>query len=542
MRGLLTHLLLCSRSLSGPSHQKCQAIANDTGHELIPGLRQTSWNVLVLWGHKLVSVAASFFVMGAATRLYGLEQIGVWIFATALASYLSMLDFGTSSALPRIVPKLRQRGNVDAIRQIVSTAFSLAVAVAIVGLVVLLAFGNYLVEALTGDTSGDRSQYAILVMTLLAGLVALPLRVGYGLLASVNRFDIYFGVDLAGIILRVILVFFVVVTWQCGIVMFATVALISPLMANIVQYLLGLRFNDLRIGWGDISMAAVKELLSHTGASLLLTFSVMLLIQGSTLAAAKLGTSAVAILAFPLLLITQGMSFGASAGALVSPVASALSVAGSGRLREMALGTISASSTVSVAIFLLLYFLGPVLLDYWLVGGKVDRTALEEIVGVLDILLWGGVFIGPAAAARGILMGIGKHWVGASVEFGSSIFGLLAGISMMASGQGTAGLAWGLALGFVARYIGLLAPLVGGVGTTLGAVVFVTGKPVIVGLVSIALSGYFFGIPSYDSGMTSAVGGASAAMSVWAIGTWWVVLNGIQREYVASRLKRVISN
>ncbi len=542
MRGLPTHILHSSRSLSGPSHQNRRVIANGTGRELIPGLRQTSWNVLVLWGHKLVSVAASFFVMGAATRLYGLEQIGVWIFATALASYLSMLDFGTSSALPRIVPSLRQRGNVDSIRQIVSTAFSLAVAVAIVGLVVLLTFGNYLVVALTGDTSGDRSQYAILVMTLLAGLAALPLRVGYGLLASVNRFDIYFGVDLAGIILRVILVFFVVVTWQWGIVMFATVALISPLLANIVQYLLGLRFNDLRIVWGDISMAAVKELLSHTGASLLLTFSVMLLIQGSTLAAAKLGTSAVAILAFPLLLITQGMSFGASAGALVSPVASALSVAGSGRLREMALGTISASSAVSVAIFLLLYFLGPVLLDYWLVGGKVDRTALEEIVGVLDILLWGGVFIGPAAAARGMLMGIGKHWVGASVEFGSSIFGLLAGISMMASGQGTAGLAWGLALGFVARYIGLLAPLVGSVGTTLGAVMLVTGKPVIVGLVSIALSGYFFGIPSYDSGMTSAVGGASAAMLVWAIGTWWVVLNGIQREYVASRLKRVISN
>ncbi len=498
--------------------------------------------MLVIWCHKLGSLAASIFVMGAATRLYGLEQIGVWIFATALASYLVLLDFGTSSALPRIVPRLRQSGNVDAIRQIVSTAFSLAVVVATVGLVVLFAFGHHLLEALTGDASGDQSQYAILVMTLLAGLVSLPLRVGYGLLASVSRFDVYFGVDLAGIILRVILVFFVVVAWQWGIVLFAAAALISPLMANIVQYLLGLRFSALRISWGDISMAAVRELLSHTGASLFLTFSAMLLIQGSTLAAAKLGTSAVAILAFPLLLITQGMSFGASAGALVSPVASALSVAGSGRLREMALGTISAGSAISVAIFLLLYFLGPVFLDYWLLGGKVDRPALEEIVGVLDILLWGGLFIGPAAAARGVLMGIGKHWVGASVEFGSSILGFLAGISMMASGQGTAGLAWGLALGFVARYVGLLAPLVGSVGTTLGAVLMVTGKPVIVGLVSIALSIYLFGIPSYDSGTASAVGGASAAMSVWAIGTWWVVLNSIQREYVASRLKRVFSN
>ena len=98
--------------------------------------------MLVIWGHKLGSVAASFFVMGAATRLYGLEQIGVWIFATALASYLAMLDFGTSSALPRIVPRLRQSGNLDAIHQIVSTAFSLAVVMAIVGLAVLLAFGT----------------------------------------------------------------------------------------------------------------------------------------------------------------------------------------------------------------------------------------------------------------------------------------------------------------------------------------------------------------------------------------------------------------
>ncbi len=480
--------------------------------------------------------------MGAATRLYGLEQIGVWIFATALASYLAMLDFGTSSALPRIVPRLRQSGNEDAIRQIVSTAFSLAVTVAILGLVALFAFGHHLVEALTGDTSGDTSQQTILVMTLLAGLVALPLRVGYGLLASVNRFDVYFGVDLIGIILRVILVFFVVITWQWGIVMFAAAALVTPLIANIVQYLLGLRFSGLRIGWGDISMAAVKELLSHTGASLLLTFSAMLLIQGSTLAAAKLGTSAVAILAFPLLLITQGMSFGASAGGLVSPVASALSVADSGRLRAMALGTISAASAFSVAIFLLFFFLGPVFLDYWLVGGKVDRAALEDIVGVLDILLWGALFIGPAAAARGVLMGIGKHWAGASVEFGSSILGLLAGISMMVSGQGTAGLAWGLALGFVARYAGLLALLVGSIGTSLGAVLLVTGKPVIVGLVSIALASYYFGLPSYDSGMALAVGGASVAISVWAIGTWRVVLNSIQREYVVSRIKRVFKN
>jgi O-antigen/teichoic acid export membrane protein len=508
---------------------------------LIPSLRKTSWNVLVIWVHKLGSVAASFFVMGAATRLYGLEQIGVWIFATALSSYLAMLDFGTSSALPRIVPRLRQSGNLDAIHQIVSTAFSLAVVMAIVGLAVLLAFGNYIVESLTGDTAIYLNQYAILMMTLLAGLVALPLRVGYGLLASVNRFDVYFGVDLAGIILRMILIFFVVVSWQSDIVIFAIVALIFPLMANIVQYLLGLRFCDLKIGWGGISMSAVKELLSHTGASLSLTLSTMLLIQGSTLVAAKLGTSAVAILAFPLLMITQGMSFGASAGALVSPVASALSVADTHRLRRIALGTICASSVVSVAVFLLLYFMGPVLLDYWLVGGKVDRTALDEFVGVLYVLLWGGLFIGPAGAARGVLMGIGKHWACAYVEFGSSILGLLAGISIMASGQGTAGLAWGLSLGFVARYVGLLALFVRNVGTTLGAVVPATVKPVIVCLVSIALSSYFFGNPSYNSVMVAA-GGASAAMSIWAMGTWLIVLNSIQRGYIVFRVKRIFSN
>jgi O-antigen/teichoic acid export membrane protein len=489
-----------------------------------------------MWGHKLASMGASLFIMGAAIRLYGPEQMGIWIFATSLATYLALLDFGTASALPRILPRLRHSHGEAEINRIVSTAFGLALLAALLAITVFGFLNDYLLEMLMGTRITDPGQQIVLEITVLAALLAVPLRVGYGLLASLSRFDLYFGIDLIGVLARVALVFGVVVAWQAEMMVFALVATLPPLLANIAQFATGIRHAGVRIGWRDVSFANLGDILSHTGASLLLTFSTMLLIQGGTLASAQLSLVAVTIFAIPLMLVTQAMSFGASTGALVAPVASALSVGGGDKLREIVMGAIGASMSISVLVALSLYVVGPVFLQWWLAGDAVGQGALEEMRGVLNVLLVGALLIAPTSVARGVLLGTGSHWSSATVEFGGAVLGLVCGMMLMTSfDMGVAGLAWGFVLGYVSRFAVMVVLLARVAQVGMVWLVLAVIKPLLFGVLGLFLAITWFGWPSPDSGVWLSALRLILACFVWAVGTWLFVLNALQRQKVVNK-------
>lgn len=493
-----------------------------------------------MWSHKLASMGASLFIMGAAIRLYGPEQMGIWIFATSLATYLALLDFGTASSLPRILPRLRRSHSGVEINRLVSTAFWMVCLAAVSAFVAFSVFNDFLFEILMGANVSDPRQKLVLEITVLAALLAVPLRVGYGLLASLSRFDLYFGIDLIGIAARVALVFGVVVTWQADMVVFALVATLPPLLANMAQFAMGFRYAKVRINWSDLSFSNVGEIFSHTGASLLLTFSTMLLVQGGTLASAQLGLVAVAIFAIPLMLVTQAMSFGASTGALVAPVASALSVGEAAKLREIVMGAIGASMSVSILVSLSLYVLGPVFLQWWLSTDSMGVGPLNEMENVLNVLLVGALLIAPTSVARGVLLGTGRHWSSAMVEFAGAVLGLACGVMLIhIFDMGVAGLAWGFVLGYASRFFVMALLLVRSARVGLGWIVLAVIKPLLFGMIGLALAVAVLGWPMFDSGVGISLLRLVLACSVWAAGTWVFVLNDVQRRSFLGYFRKV---
>lgn len=504
----------------------------------VPGLRQTTRNICILWGQKLVSMAATLLVMGAAVRLYGLEQIGVWILGTTIATYLALLDFGAASALPRTLPRLLRSDNAAGVR-LVSGAALLTLLVAGAGILLFAVCGENLANVLLDGHNNTATEQMVLAITILAAILAIPLRVGYGLLASVSRFDIYFGIDLIAQVVRTVLVMLVVVEWRLDIVFFALVATSPSLIANVIQYALGLRHSRIRIEFSWGLLAHARELLSHSGASLLQTFSTMLLIQGSTLAAAQLGTTSVAAIAIPLMLVTQAMSFTAAAGALVTPVASTLSLNSDGDLEAMARNSITASASLSAPLVLSLFLAGPSLMQLWLGAGKADQNALGQLTHVLQLLVVGAFFIGPAAAARGVLMGVGKHWHSATAETASALAGLLFGFLLLNMFElGVYGIAVGVAFGFVVRYLVVTALLIRSITIAPKALLLSTAKPFALLLIGLAPSTLWLGLPDPSMNWREATQHILAGWMIWGLGSWVFVLNKLQRASVISWIRQ----
>lgn len=476
--------------------------------------------------------------MGAAVRLYGLEQVGVWVLGTTISSYLALLDLGASSALPRSLPRLLQSDRDKGARLVSCTVF-LTLFVAGVALVLLAQLGGSLANVLLDVRNNTAVQQKVFAVVIVSAILSIPLRVGYGLLASESRFDIYFGIDLMAQIVRVGLVTLVVARLRLDIVIFAFAATSPVLIGNVLQYVVGLRRSKIKVSLSRSLLHDIRELVSHAGASLLLTLSTMLLIQGSTLSATPLGTASVAAVAIPLMLVTQAMSFTGAAGALVTPIASTLSAKEYGKLGGMTRSSIAVSASVSTPLVLLLFFAGPILLRLWLGAGGANGQAFGQLMHVLQLLIIGAFFIGPAAAARGVLMGIGRHWHGALAEFVSSALGLLFGVALVkVLGLGVFGIALGVAFGFFLRCIVLIALLVRCIAVEPKALWGAVVKPFALLLASFVPPVFWLGTFEPSTIWQQAVVSIAIAWLTWGSASWVFLLNQRQRELIASWIRQ----
>lgn len=504
----------------------------------VPSARQTVRNIVFLWGHKVAYVISSLLVTGVAARFYGLEEMGVWILGTTLATYVALLDFGAASALPRILPRLLSKGRHSEASRLVSCAFLLGAGVSLIGVLVIYFGGVGVAQILLGESAGA-GHYDVLAVAVVAALAGLPLKVGYGLLATSNRFDIYFGLDLAGVFFRLALVLLVVLEWRLGIFVFAVVAVLPPLLTNIIQYHLGVRQVGVSITFSGLSRASVYELMSHTGASLLLTFSAMMLAQGSIIAAAKLGLASVSALAIPLMLVTQAVSFSGSLGALVTPVVSSLSVAKEQALADVAIGAISLSASMSVPIVVALFFAGPAFVHWWLGTGAGEHTLMQQLVWNLQILSIGAFFVGPASAVRGVLLGAGRHWGSAFSELSSAVLGLGIGLALLQlTTLGVSALAIGVSVGFMARLS--LAAILLNMEIRLRPFDLVMSifKPSGLLLLSMGAPTVIFGFPGALSALHTLMAQVVMGGMIWAIGTWWFVLTPSVRNFLANKIRK----
>src|SRR6202051_4886833 len=89
----------------------------------------------------VLSLFANFFVIGEAVRHLGMGPYGVLTLALAFslsAGFLSISDLGLQSGVTRFVADADGRGQRDRISEVVSSAFALLSAAAVVAVAILL--------------------------------------------------------------------------------------------------------------------------------------------------------------------------------------------------------------------------------------------------------------------------------------------------------------------------------------------------------------------------------------------------------------------
>ncbi|MBN1378998.1 MAG: hypothetical protein JXA04_07160 [Gammaproteobacteria bacterium] len=392
----------------------------------VPGLSQVSQNLVVTWSHKLVSVFVTFFITGIATRALGLETMGLWVIAMSVAAYMQVLDLGVASALPRILPRLKAAGDDAAVARSVSVAIIITTVFGALGLLVSPGVAWFVSGAYDASMYSQETLFWLIFAALIISALVVPFRLGFGLLATGHRFDIYFAIEIVGLFLKFAAVFIVLHWLGGGIIAYGITVSLIPLMSSATQTVSGLRVIRPKLSkplrWHRQEAATM---LSSCGAALLMTLAGTLHIQGGNLIAANAGAKAAALVGYPMMLIINAMSFSGSLGAFLTPIASGLKgAAEEDRLSRITVSTVRGSFAIAILIGVVLLVSGRLLLQLWLGDEVTISEDLDQMNIYLQVLLIGGTLLIPSLVAKGMLMSTGWHWHVAIVDFTGAAIGL----------------------------------------------------------------------------------------------------------------------
>jgi O-antigen/teichoic acid export membrane protein len=304
-------------------------------------------------------------------------------------------------------------------------------------------------------------------------------------------------------------------------------------------FLDGLRANqDLSIRRGYLTRQVIKAIFAVSAATIVITLSAVLVRQTSSmLVGVQLGADQVALLAFPILIVSAVMPFIGVANRLVSPVASQLDVKQEKeKLYQITIVATRYVLCIGLLLAVLFYYLGFALLDLWLSGPNVDSEALYQMSRALVVLFTGFAIATPGFVVRSVLVAVGKHWPAAFAELWGSLIGISIGILLMIyTHLGVLGMAIGVCIAFIVRGVGFHLFL-GAKYYTVDFLLLLRDsllKPVFVSGCAFLLSWLLFLFMGQGACDWQQRGGAMAfATIVWSIGVWVWIVEPIHKERV----------
>lgn len=502
--------------------------------QAVPGLRQTARNISANWLYRILRSISSVVLAGIATRVFDFEHMGIVLLSSALAAHITLLDIGTSSALPRMLPRLLVTGDTKSAEELVSTAMAVIVPISLVALllspVLAWAVANY------SDVPDHLKSMAFYVFLATGGFacLGLPLRIGVGLLATVNRMDIYFLLEIAGQLLKSVValaIFFYMPT-----VIGYAIALAAPLMlAQAAETVMGMRRVKLpRINLFRAKRWALRELLHMCGASIVISMASIVMTQSASLIVGFLaGPTEVATMAFPMFLVTSTMAFATSFGVMLTPVANALHGTGeTARMRTIVTYSTRLAGAAGLAIAVILIFATPTLLPLWLGHKAMVEGRLDTMINLVTAFSIGYASLAPASMLRGTLLGTQNPWWTALAEVSIAILSSALGFSLYAyTDLGLLGLVGGLTAGQIISGV-VIFPLMITRKLEISYLRYTWATTIVpAGLSAIAfVIAYVIGEAFMPPGIWRSVAEITVFTVLWVISTYAIVLHASVRE------------
>jgi len=504
----------------------------------LPKYRQSGINLVSLWLNRFSKIGFSLITIPLITRHFGLELMGVWLLITQTMNHLQLLELGINTSLGRFIAKYRALEDRAGIALYYSSSL---VCLIVLGLIVLCIgpfLASYFHVFFRFDLKYKNDVFWTVLLACISVGIGLPLRSGIGLLSAAHRFERLAIWESLSLAIRLILIVIGFYFFDIGLITLEIINFGINILQNVALFTDGIRLTPgVVIQKKVLNPSVLRDVLSVGLSALVITFSAVIIRQGGPMSVGYfMGAKFVALLAFPMMMVTSVSPFLNVANRLISPVASQHEALNNkAGLLRIYMVVSRYSVAVSFLILVAIYMFGKNLLRLWLGDSAISPAEIGLMYHCLIIVFAGFCLSLSALIGRSILVAVGRHWQAAKGEVLCSVTGIIIGLVLMNMTElGVMGMAIGIASAFIIRGVGFLSVFNARyLGISYGQVVF--GNMVRPLAVTSICAIVLFFVPDNTYEALLAFG---LIIVIWAVANWLLVVDS---EHKAN-LVRYISN
>jgi O-antigen/teichoic acid export membrane protein len=462
---------------------------------------------------QFTAMASSLIFMPMLIRAFGVHDFGLFLLASSIAAYASLVDFGVGTALIKHVAERSASEDKEGLGKHISTSLAFYI---VAGLFIAAVLGGL---ALMTDSlfnvsaDGARLLRNLLLVVAAFSLWTWPATTGGLVLAGLQRYTVSAMTAIAVAIANVGVILLVLATGQGPLALLLGQSVVAAIAAGVNILLARKAVVGVRVRPGDADLAVLKDIMSFSWAIFLLQICTIIIYQQTdrVILGVFLGASAITLYESAGRmqgLVTQVTQFATSA---VLPFASQLDA----EKRSASLQTLFLRGTKYVMGLVLpvvvgLMILAKPILAAWL-GPEFARQALAAQILLSYQLLAVGCVVGEA-----ILIGRGH----AQRRVFNSVFvvtlGNLVLSIMLVQRMGILGVVIGTAVPWVVDFPMRLRVALTEVDVSLGDWFKRSAGPVYLSLVATALVAY----AAYLTPLVNSLLGLAVVLMVSIAASW----------------------
>jgi len=373
--------------------------------EDLTGQDRLTWNVLVSWASQLITIVLGFVLPRMIDEQLSQTSLGIWDFAWAIVSYLTIVDFGVGSNAARYVAQFRVEKLALRLNEMVSSAHFVQVlvslAVVILTLTAFVLLGLWLPSGM--DTHVDDARFLVLLLGL-GFAVQMYFDAYRGVLTGCHRWDVHSAINSMQNILAAVGMIGVLLNGY-GLISLAMAYVSAQTMAEITRFLAARHFcpearprmrlvnrRDLE----QVAMFGFKNVLVMAGPLIVQQTMNMLITM-------RLGPAMLAVFVRPTAIIRHLETFIFKFAFVLLPTASSLQQQGRQEdLRKFAIETSRVGWALAIPGGVFLLVMGPQLIEVWMGSSYV----VHELIMILAV---GGTLSAANRPAYRILFGLDHH-------------------------------------------------------------------------------------------------------------------------------------
>jgi O-antigen/teichoic acid export membrane protein len=492
-------------------------------------LRRNLVSTYVVYG---ASVVAALVLTPVIVHALGKDAYGLWVFIGSITVFVQLLDLGVGPSVVRFGAHARGAQTPEEISALASVGivvYAIIGAATVVAGVVLAVIVPYLIS-IPHDLVEPARAATLLVV---AGIAArFPLGLFNNLLLGQQRYDIVNLGNLVGLVVYFVLVI-AILPWYGGIVLLATVTLVSTLL-RLGLPLLWLRreLPFLKLRRALVSRLRVRELLSFSWHNFLIHLAAKVAYSSDVVVVGiVLGAKAAALYGVPSRIFALVLGLGSGATNLLYPAFAELEGADERqRQRRLLMVGLRLGMALMLLLALPLILIPDQLIYGWIGPGWGPSSAVLALLGIVLVVHQPAQLLSQYLVARGYqrrLSAILLFVVGANLVL--SI--------VLASAVGIWGVAFATVVTEVAATFVLIPRLVhASSGPSYRAVAGATLRPVLPSLLVAALVLVVFSRLLDPRTLLALVPVGVLWVTGFVIAVWFLGLEDADRTAVSSRL------